>query len=118
MMNLDWELDQGSDWFWLDGLNLEPISRVEGVYVIAQGNALNVIYVGSSEMIGKRLNDHCNDPKIAVYSNLVVTWASVGEPERLGVERFLAERLDPAVGHRYPENPRIAVNLPPGFKTR
>jgi hypothetical protein len=41
-----------------------------------------------------------------------VTWAKVGKQERGGVERYLANTLDPLEGDRWSNDDPVRVNLP------
>lgn len=73
-----------------------------------------VIYVGKSENISRRIMQHQSNEEILRYnrqSNLRVTWAAVPESKCDGVEQFLADRLRPRVGeHDHPDT--IPVYLP------
>src|SRR5574341_1138572 len=85
-----------------------------GVYIIWYGgpNAATV-YVGQGE-IKERLNQHRSNQQIQSYDHLglYVTWASVAQSSRDGVEAYLAGRLSPKVGEAHPNATSIEVNLP------
>ena len=115
ILHLDWmKCDDGS-WCRLGGVDLggPRLNDLLGVYVIwtARGRA---IYVGQGR-IRERLQGHRGDPSILQYreGELWVTWASVAAQDmRDGIERYLADRLRPAVGSAYPRVFPLAVNLP------
>lgn len=113
-MNLNWGTcgDNGS-WCGFLTVNLEHtyFNGKEGVYIIWQSKG-PVIRVGQG-VIKDRLAEHRRDGSITAYNNLFVTWAVVPVFQRNDVERFLAEKLNPVVGERFPiPNSSIAVNLP------
>lgn len=106
----------------------------QGVYIIyAEDNrnplikALNplrnnIIRVGQG-IISERLEEHSSNLKITRYQNpyskyyigkLYVVCANVLFRYRDGVERFLANSLQPLEGDRFPNCTPIAVNLPIG----
>ncbi|GFP25849.1 hypothetical protein HKBW3S25_01330, partial [Candidatus Hakubella thermalkaliphila] len=64
-------------------------------------------------VIRERLTAHRNDSDILAYRShgLYVTWAKVSASQRDGVERYLAERLNPKVGISFPDVVPIPVNL-------
>jgi len=91
----------------------------EGVYIIwhdgtAQNNVAETVRIGQG-IISQRIATHRNDDVITAYAvrgSLRVTWAAVaGRARRLGIERYLADELDPLVGE-YPDVRPIPVNLP------
>ena len=96
-------------WCSLNIVDLREVN-VEGVYII--WSAAQVVYVGQGS-IKDRLNQHrMLDADVQRYENLMVTWAAVNAALRDGVERYLAEGLQPAVGKAYPGADPIPVNLP------
>lgn len=116
MINLNWIKNNDGKWFSLINLNLnhEYFNNLEGVYVIWHGGTgHNIVRVGQG-VIKDRLTTHKDDPAILYFggAGLFVTWAEVGLNIRDGVERFLAERLKPKVGLKFPEALPIMVNLP------
>lgn len=118
-MTLQWNKCQGNAglvWCQFLTVNLEHahFSGLEGVYIIWHGGQSPwTVYVGQGK-IADRLRAHREESAILKYSphGLFVTWARVNPLQRSGVERFLAERLEPRVGSNYPNVPPIAVNLP------
>ena len=98
----------------LHGVNLTPVTTF-GVYVIWHGGAVpRVVRVGQG-VVADRLTSHRKDAAVLSYEQsgiLYVTWAAV--PARLvdGVERYLAERLRPLVGDRFPQVAPVPVNSP------
>ncbi len=88
--------------------------NLEGVYIILHGGQYPAtVYVGQGS-IADRLAQHRQNPEILQFSHygIFVTWAQVDTGSRSGVERFLAEQLQPKVGRHYPTVPPIAVNFP------
>ena len=86
-----------------------------GVYVIWHGGQTpKVVRVGQATVFRDRLADHRKDAAIQQYARygLYVTWAPVAQAKRDGVERYLAGRLSPLVGSRFPDATPISVNLP------
>lgn len=74
------------------------------------------VRVGHGEILN-RIRAHRKDDRILSYNfygKLKVTWTLVPDKgTRLGIERYLADQLEPKVGD-YPDDvDSIAVNLPP-----
>jgi hypothetical protein len=112
---VSWNKCQGDNWCGLNTVNLDHshFDGMEGVYVIWHGGSkARTVRVGQG-IIRDRLQAHRNDPEVQAYANktLYVTWASVAKAKRDGVERFLADQLNPLVGI-YPNAHPIPVNLP------
>jgi hypothetical protein len=106
----------GEIWCPLATVNLDHphFNNMEGVYIIWHaGPKAATVYVGQG-IIRERLASHRIDPRIQAYSNfgLYVTWASVSQAIRSGVEIFLANKLRPIVGENYPNVIPVAVDLP------
>ena len=115
-MELKWIKCQGDVWGKLNTVNLAHsyFDSMSGVYVIWHaGSNPATVRVGQGN-IRERLTAHRSDPDVQKYveQTLYVTWASVPETLRGGVEAFLAESLGPIVGKRFPETTPIEVNLP------
>ena len=94
-------------------MNTDTINS-NGVYIIWHGGInQRVVYVGQGD-VAARITDHRQDNRILYYSQfgLSVTWADVALADRDGVERYLAESLNPLVGDVYPAVAPIAVNAP------
>lgn len=111
-MTVYWgKCNPNDSWCSLKNLNLdhEVFNDLNGVYIIWSGN--EVIRLGSG-IIRNRLKEHRENPEITVYPNLFVTWAKVNGNQMEGVEKFLADRLNPKVGDRFPDRTPIEVNLP------
>jgi len=114
---LHWHRCKGDVWGGLSRVDLAHphFTDREGVYVIWSSNGGRCVRVGQGN-IRKRLTEHRADPEIALHrpvrGELLVTWADVDSWHRNGVERFLGEELSPLVGNRFPDAPRIEVNLP------
>jgi len=103
----------GDDSHWCDFTNLDLTAdlfkEMKGVYIIWSGK--QVVRLGSG-IIKDRISTHRNDTKITAYANLKVTWAKVHANQMEGVERYLADMFDPAVGEAFPDTIPLPVNLP------
>lgn len=115
-MNVEWGKCQGDAWCKLANVDLthEHFNNMEGVYIIWHlGDKPATVRVGQG-VIKDRLAAHRNDKAVQAYSayGLFVTWARVEAAYRDGVEAFVAERLNPIVGDRFPNRRAIEVNLP------
>lgn len=106
----------GDDGHWCDFLRLDLetdyFNDLKGVYVIWNDED-KVVRVGSG-IIKDRIAAHRKDTEITAYENLKVTWAKVNATQMEGVEKYLADELDPNVGERFPDRTPISVNLPYG----
>ena len=115
-MIVNWNKCQGDVWCPLNTVNLEHshFDNMWGVYIIwhAGPNAATV-RVGKG-FIKDMLREHRVDLHVQQYKDLTlyVTWASVSAAQRDGVERYLAETLNPKVRTHFPNAPLIDVNLP------
>ncbi|MCG2760167.1 MAG: hypothetical protein L6407_03000 [Candidatus Delongbacteria bacterium] len=115
-MNLNWIKCDGSQWcnFFTLNLNHEHFNGLQGVYIIWHGGQKPLtVYVGKGE-IKNRILLHRQNPNILKYSHLglFVTWAFVDSPYQEGVERYLANNLNPLECERSPEVVPIQVNFP------
>ena len=117
-LSLSWQrCDSGQAVVWcnLFDVNLQHphLENVEGVYIIWQNQGGSVIRVGQGN-IRERLALHRADPRLRAYAapGLLVSWAQLPMLCRDGVERYLAEHLQPLVGSRWPDVQPIAVNIP------
>lgn len=115
-MQVDWIRYESGEWCKLETLNLEQehFNEMSGVYMIWKGEAYRqYVYVGQG-FIKDRLDKHRRDwiAKEIDISTFYVTWASVSDYYKDGIESFLANILLPDFGRRFPEKPPIPVNLP------
>ena len=115
-LQLNWIKCQNDVWCKLNSVNLdhEHFNNRKGVYIIWHGGPTPaVVYVGQGN-IKARLAEHRNDQEIQRYASwdLYVTWATVGEQHRDGVEAYLASIWGPKVGERYSSASHIVVNFP------
>jgi len=115
-MELQWIKCPGDEWCPLDIVNLDDpfFDNLEGVYIIWHGgDPASTIIVGQGN-IREKLTAHRNDSRIYTYNLLgvFVTWASVPEAYRDGIEVYLAQKLNPELGERLPNLTPIEVNLP------
>jgi len=116
MLNLYWNKCKGDVWCKLNTVNLDHrhFNNMNGVYIIWHGGQdAATVRVGQG-FIRDRIADHRDDQQVQQYTNLTlyVTWAAVENQYQDGVERYLADRLDPKVGVRHPNVQPISVNLP------
>jgi hypothetical protein len=115
-LTLTWNKCTGDSWCNLINLNLAHahFQGMEGVYVIWHGGANPAtVYVGQGD-VASRLQVHRSNLEILAYgpNGLFATWAKVDSRSRDGVERYLADRLNPKVGSAHPQAVPITVNLP------
>jgi hypothetical protein len=115
-MQLKWIKCQGEVWCKLISVNLahSHFDNLEGVYIIWHGGQkAATVRIGKGN-IRDRLAQHRTDTDIQAFDSLglFVTWASVNPQFRDGVEVFLANKLRPKVGDRFPNVAPIEVNLP------
>ena len=113
-MNVEWIRCTGNQWCNLRELNLDAIQEEKGVYIIWHGGSPSrTVRIGQGDL-KDRLEEHRKDEEILSYQEkgLFVTWAEVPESCLDGVENYLAGRLPPLVGVRFPDADPIAVNLP------
>ena len=114
-MLLEWIKCQNNQWCAFEFVDLSNVNAF-GVYVIwhASPSQRNTVRVGQGN-IRERLTAHRSDPQILSYRShgpLLATWATTDSISAAGIERFLAEQLNPLVGHRYPNVSPIPVNMP------
>ena len=113
---LSWIKCDGNQWCSLLTVNLSHphFQGLEGVYIVWHGGSSPwTVYVGQG-VIRDRIAAHRIDKDILQFSHLglFVTWAQVEAQWRDGIERFLADRLQPKVGVAHPAVAPISVNLP------
>lgn len=110
-MQLAWQVCQGG-WCSFTGVDLghSHFDNMEGVYIIWQENG-PVVRVGQGT-VRDRFTAHRTDAAITAYGALRSSWAPVAAQFRDGVERYLANALQPRVGSAFPIALPIAVNLP------
>lgn len=110
-MKLDWIKCQNEEWCDFSNVNLahEHFNDLNGVYIIWSNETF--VRLGSGE-IKDRIADHRDNNEITEYPSLKVTWAKVNSNQMEGVEKYLANTLNPVVGERFPDRTPIEVNLP------
>lgn len=114
-MRLEWIKCQNDQWCAFEFVDLSNVNTF-GVYVIwhAGSSRPNTVRVGQGD-IRERLTDHRSDPEILFYrsfGSLLVTWATTDFAPINGIERYLADQLNPLSGIRHPDVAPIPVNLP------
>lgn len=88
--------------------------KAEGVYRIYSVDTINQKYIPirvGQGVIHDRFTHHLRDPQITRYPNLLFIWAPCHQTYRDGVEKYLADALNPLVGERFPDRYPISVNL-------
>ncbi len=114
--SLAWRKCEGDMWCLFLKVNLdhERLRNLEGVYVIWHGGRNPAtVYVGQGN-VAERLRGHRDDIRVLrhAHKDLFVTWAPVDGEIADGVERFLAEHLQPIVDERRPDRAPVPVNFP------
>ena len=110
-ITVSWMKCTGNVWCTLEYINLQTVSG-SGVYVLWNGT--QTIYVGQGD-ISNRLSSHRNDNQIMRHNRpnkILATWAIVPANQQDGIERYLADRLNPVEGSHHPNVQPIPVNLP------
>ena len=114
-MQLTWIKSTTNGWLSFQQFNLDTCITPLGVYVIWHGGQTPwTVRVGQGD-VAARLRDHRGDRLILTHASkggLWVTWAAVQRPYLDGVERYLADSLQPLVGVRHPDVVPVPVNLP------
>jgi hypothetical protein len=115
-MQLQWRKGDGNLWCKLNTVDLthRHFEGLEGVYVIWHGGDNPTVLRVGQGAIRERLTAHRTDPEIQAHENkmLMVTWAAVPQNVRDGVEKYLADELEPLVGDRFALRTAVEVNLP------
>ncbi|HSD98156.1 MAG TPA: hypothetical protein VLB73_00480 [Patescibacteria group bacterium] len=116
-MNLNWIKTNQNSWHSLMDLNLDHpyFNDRNGVYIIwhwtSNANEHNIVRVGQGH-IKSRLSEHRNNRQILSYGFLYVTWAELDMAYADRVENYLATKLNPKVGERFPNVQPLIVNIP------
>ena len=115
-MQLQWRKGDGNLWCKLNTVDLthRHFEGLEGVYVIWYGGDEPAVLRVGQGFIREQLTAHRTEASIQAHDDklLMVTWAAVPPGERDGVEKYLADELDPLVGDRFPTRTAIEINLP------
>jgi hypothetical protein len=103
---------------WSESCLDDPVVPVNGagVYIIWHSlgaDSPETVYVGQGH-IATRLEERRYDGRLVHFRrhHLRVSCAALPEGQRDGVERYLAQVLEPNVGERWPDAEPIGVNLP------
>lgn len=122
MKHLTWALSPNGSGIYLHRMGGFTALDIIGVYVIYQPLSLlgghPYLYVGQGYGlggVGARLTAHARDPRISQYRKrgpIYVTWAVAPAFNLDGIERYLADTLQPLEGERHPNAWPIPVNLP------
>jgi hypothetical protein len=115
-LSVKWAKYKKQGWCKLNTLNLERV-RASGNYIIWKPqNKNNVIRIGHGN-IADQLQTLRNNSLIARYGeDLLVTWSSVQEQYRDGVERYLYEQYSPISVDRVANARLVYVNMPGKLK--
>lgn len=112
-MRVHW--NKCGDGVWCDLLNLNlnhpHFNDLKGVYVIWRASDGRVVRVGAGE-VAARLMVHRRATWAKAHGGLLATWTRIEDSQQAGVERFLADQLNPLEGRAYPDAVPIPVNLP------
>lgn len=115
-MNVKWIKCSGEVWCPLGTVNLSHahFNNMEGVYIIWHGGSSPATVRIGQGIIKDRLAAHRIDPDVQAYASygLFVTWTSIPLNQREGVEAYLATKLSPKVGQRFPNVLPVEINLP------
>ena len=111
-LSVKWAKYKKQGWCKLNTLNLERV-KSNGVFIIWKPQSRNnVIRIGQGN-ISQELQHLRNNPKITCFGdNLLVTWASIQEKYRDGVERYLYEQYSPISVERVTNSRLVYVNMP------
>ena len=115
-LSVKWAKYKKQGWCKLNTLNMEQV-KASGNYIIWEPrNKNNVIRVGHGH-IANELQALRNNSLMAKFSDdLLVTWASVQEQYRDGVERYLYEQYSPISVDRVANARLVYVNMPGKIK--
>ena len=111
-LSVKWAKYRKQGWCKLNTLNLELV-RSNGIFIIWKPqDRNNVIRIGQGH-IASELQKLRNNASVAKFGNdLLVTWASIQQQYRDGVERYLYEQYSPVSVERVHNARLIYVNLP------
>ena len=118
-LRVNWGVCNDGRWCQFRTASFAALEDAKGVYVIWQPKTptrqRQTIYVGQ-DLIRTRIYQHRANAKIrrAVRGRTpLVTWIEVPSAgDRNGIERYLADRLNPIVGEEWPRAAPIPVTLP------
>ena len=116
MVTVEWKKEEDQKWFDFLKTNLSDsrFDQAKGVYIVWHGGENpGIVCVGRGE-IRERLKTHLKDQAVLKFqtAKLYMTWATVLENERVGVEKYLFEKLHPSVACELGNDEPIPVNLP------
>lgn len=114
MLNVQWAKESDGSWHLFEKVDLSTI-KTAGVFVIwHEGRPPATVHVGHGD-IAERIKELRADREVIMYEKLGtlrVTWATVEEAKRPGVERYVASRLQPVLGSGFRLSVPVAVNMP------
>lgn len=111
-LSVKWAKYKKQGWCKLNTLNLEQV-KTTGIFIIWKPqDKYNVIRIGQGH-IASELQNLRNDTTIARFgAELLVTWCSVQQKYRNGVERYLYEQYSPVSVDKVTNSRLVYVNLP------
>ncbi|NOR44459.1 MAG: hypothetical protein GQ534_02645 [Candidatus Delongbacteria bacterium] len=116
-LSVSWIKCKSGKWYGFEtvDLNSDHFKNLKGVYIIWVDNKdKTVVRLGQGD-IAVRLKDHRNTSEITDFNKegkLLTTWTNIEDENLGGVEAFLADKLEPKIGERFPDEEPIEVNLP------
>ncbi|MFK8027838.1 MAG: hypothetical protein AB8C40_07245 [Gammaproteobacteria bacterium] len=115
-LSVKWAKYRTQGWCKLNTLNLEQVKASGNFIIWKPQNKNNVIRIGHGH-VANELQALRNNSLIARYGDdLLVTWASVQERYRDGVERYLYEQYSPISVDRVTNARLVYVNMPGKIK--
>ena len=115
-LSVKWAKYKKQGWCKLNSLNLEQVGASGNYIIWKPQNKNNVIRIGHGN-IANELQTLRNNSLIArCGEDLLVTWASVQEQYRDGVERYLYEQYSPISVDKVANARLVYVNMPGKLK--
>ena len=113
-VEFQWARHPARRWYRLAFMDLENRNiTVPGVYVIWPFGKTGYLYVGQASNIGEALLQLAGPSRSRFGQDACITWARVeGEGTRLGIERYLAEKLRPTVNAPRTDRPPVPCTHP------
>jgi len=101
MIKINWIKCENENWYDFLKVNVahKHFNSLNGVYIIWSNKV--AVRLGSG-VIKERIIDHRDNSQITKYPNLKITWAKVSINQIVGVEKYLSDILNPAVGECFP----------------
>ena len=115
--SVEWVRETSNNrWPDLTTLNLEDprFDEAQGVFIVFHGGEQPGIVCVGEGRLREQLKTVAHDARVLAFekSHLYVAWAKAKEDERLGIEKYLSQRLMPKVSGESADVEPISVNLP------